>query len=265
MKLSHFLSKGIPMLLITTLILFLNSCGTKNIFQTSTDPYDVTEPTSPSSTPSGKSVHIKSYETLSYTDAPNKNSSIKIQYPNFSGDNVDALNKLVYDKAKSLGQLDPSYTSDTGLTADYQSAVTLQNSKIVSIVFWGESAIAGGAFPSNYIYMLNIDLQTMKEVTLTDLYLLNDDFQKVFFDKAFFPTDPMTSEESIFKDTLQLLTPEYNDSFMSPEKFSFYLKKNGIVISSPADHASGDHFEAELKYGDIQQFYISKQNYWENQ
>lgn len=281
MKTTYFLRKAVSMLLLTTLILTLTSCGTTSNSQASTGdnstktspspmvtpkPDSTTQQPSPSPTPANKSVHIDSYETLTYADAPNKNSSVKIQYPNFSGDNIDTLNKLVYDKAQSLAQLDSTYTSDTGLTANYQSAVTLQNSKIVSIVFWGESGIVGGAFPYYHIYTLNIDLQTMKEVILKDLYVLNDDFQKVFFQKTFFPTDPITSgDESAFNDTLKVLTPEYDDSFKSSDKFSFYLKKDSIVISAPVDHASGDHFEAELKYGDIQQFYIAKQNYLENQ
>jgi hypothetical protein len=204
-----------------------------------------------------------------YTETPNKNSSIKIQYPVFTGEGFDALNKLIYDKVQSFAQVDTSlFPDDTGLTIDYESAVTLQNNKIVSMIFWGYSNVEGSAYPVNNLIPLNVDLQTMKEVTLKDLYTTNTDFEKVFFDKAFFPTDPITSyDKATFKDMLKLQSPEYQtvDPFSIPDNVTFFLKPDGIVLSLPAIHATGsDHLEAQLKYSDIQQFYIPSQNYWEN-
>ncbi len=209
----------------------------------------------------------QSYTISIYTDAPNKNSSVKIQYPNFI--NNDTLNTLVYDKVKSFAQIDPSlFSSDAGLTVDYQSAVTLQNNKIVSIVFWGTSYIEGGAYTVNDLITLNVDLQSMKEITFKDLYKTNADFEKVFFDKAFFPENPLTSyDEASFPEMLKLQSPEYQtvDPFTIDDNISCFLKPDGVVLSMPAVHATGsDHFEAQLKYSDIQQFYQLEQNYWED-
>ena len=209
----------------------------------------------------------QSYTISIYTDAPNKNSSVKIQYPNFI--NNDTLNTLVYDKVKSFAQIDPSlFSSDAGLTVDYQSAVTLQNNKIVSIVFWGTSYIEGGAYTVNDLITLNVDLQSMKEITFKDLYTTNADFEKVFFDKAFFPENPLTSyDEGSFPEMLKLQSPEYQtvDPFTIDDNISCFLKPDGVVLSMPAVHATGsDHFEAQLKYSDIQQFYQLEQNYWED-
>nr|WP_314462628.1 hypothetical protein [uncultured Clostridium sp.] len=209
----------------------------------------------------------QSYTISIYTDAPNKKSSIKIQYPNFI--NNDTLNTLVYDKVQSFAKIDPSlFSSDAGLTVDYQSAVTLQNDKIVSIVFWGTSYIEGGAYSVNDLITLNIDLQSMKEITFKDLYTTNADFEKVFFDKAFFPANPLTSyDEASFPEMLKLQSPEYQtvDPFTIADNISCFLKPDGVVLSMPAVHATGsDHFEAQLKYSDIQQFYQLEQNYWED-
>ncbi|HWT75622.1 MAG TPA: hypothetical protein VN258_13030 [Mobilitalea sp.] len=211
----------------------------------------------------------ESYTMSVYSEAPNKNSSIKIQYPSFSGSDFDALNTLVYDKVQSFAKIDTSlFTSDTGLTIDYQSAVTLQNSKIISIVFWGTSNIEGGAYTVCNLIALNVDLQSMKEITLKDLYTTNADFEKVFFDSAYFPTNPITSyDEASFPEMLKLQSSEYQtvDPFSIADNVSYFLKPDGIVLSMPAVHATGcDHFEAQLKYSDIQQFYLLKQNYWEN-
>lgn len=211
----------------------------------------------------------ESYKMSLYTKSPNKNSSIKIQYPIFNDNNFDELNTLVYDKVQNFAQIDTSlFSSDTGLTIDYQSAVTLQNSKMVSIIFWGTSYVDGSAYMVNDLITFNVDLQSMKEITLKDLYTINDDFEKVFFEKAFFPTNPITScDEASFPEMLKLQSSEYQtvDPFSIEDNVSCFLKPDGIVLSMPAVHATGcDHFEAQLKYNDIQNFYLLKQNYWEN-
>lgn len=203
-----------------------------------------------------------------YTEAPNQNSSVKIQYPEFV-DN-DALNTLVYEKVQSLARIDTSlFSGDASLNMNYQSAVTLKNNKAVSIIFWGESSMEDEADPSSDLIALNIDLLTMKEITLKDLYTINADFETVFFDKSFFPENPVTSyDKDSFPEMLKLQSPEYQtvDPFLIEGNVSFFLKPDGIVLSMPASHATGsDHFEAQLKYSDIQSFYLPKQNYWEDQ
>jgi len=209
------------------------------------------------------------YEMLYYSKAPNKNSAIKIQYPRFNGIGFDTLNALIYSKVQGFAQIDLSmYTGNTGLTVDYQSAVTLQNNKIVSIVFWGSSYIEGGIHPFTDLIACNVDLSSMKEITFTDLYAADAGFEKVFFDKAFFPTKPVTSYEAArFSEMLKQQTPEDQSvsSFSYPNDISCFLKPDGIVLSMPAIHATGsDHFEAQLRYSDIQKFYRLGQKYWEN-
>lgn len=288
MKHVHFSKRAAMMLLTSVLLLILSACSQKGSVsgppgssESSSDGSAASQPPSKNSTlPSSGSGNEENqtggvnsssdkYKLLVYTEAPNKNSSIKIKYPSFSGDDVDALNTLIFDKVKSFAKIDTSlFPGDTGLTIDYQSAVTLQNNKIVSVIFWGSSYIEGGAYPVNNLIPLNVDLQSMKEITLKDLYTTNAEFEKVFFDKAFFPTEPITSyDKESFPEMLKLQSPEYQsvDPFTIPDNVSCFLKPDGIVLSMPAVHATGcDHFEAQLKYSDIQQFYLLKQNYWED-
>lgn len=209
----------------------------------------------------------QSFTMSIYTEAPNKNSSIKIEYPKFN-DN-DALNTLINDKVKGLAQIDTSlFSGDASLNVDYKSEVTLKNNKVVSIIFWGSSYIDDAAYPSNDLITLNIDLRSMKELTLKDLYTTNADFADVFFKKASFPENPITSyDKKSFPEMLKLQSPEYQtiDPFSDPDNIPFFLKPEGIVLSLPAVHATGsDHFEAQLNYSDIQSFYLLKQNYWED-
>ncbi|MDR1770758.1 MAG: hypothetical protein LBS02_08980 [Hungatella sp.] len=288
MKCLHFSKKTVAIQFLSVLLLLLSSCSQNSgasivpsssgsssiVLDSSQTPSEKSLQPSPGSgaaenqTSSTKSS-AQTYTMSVYTEAPNKNSSIKIQYPSFSGNGFDALNALIYNKVQSFAKIDTSlFSGNTGLTIDYQSAVTLQNSKIVSIVFWGSSYIEGGAYPVSNLITLNIDLQSLKEITFKDLYTTNAGFEKVFFNKAFFPENPITSyDKASFPEMLWLQSPEYQtvDPFSIPDNVSCFLKPDGIVLSMPAVHATGsDHFEAQLKYSDIQQFYLLGQNYWEN-
>lgn len=213
-------------------------------------------------------VEDTGYSILVYTEAPNKNSLISIQYPFFEGEGKEILNNLILTKVQEFAQIDSSlFPEDAGLTIDYQVEITLQNAKIVSIVFWGTSSISGGAYETNDMIPFNIDIQTMKEISFEDLYVANDDFQKVFFEKAYFPTSPITSYDEVsFAEMLKLQSPEYQSisPFSILGNVSCFLKQDAIVLSMPSVHATGsDHFEAQINYDDIEAFYLLEQKYWD--
>lgn len=213
-------------------------------------------------------IAAKPYSMMFYTNAPNQTSSVKIEYPVFSEDKFNALNALIYTKVENLAQIDTSlFSKEADLNIDYQSAVTLLNSKAVSIIFWGLSSIEGAAYPINNLIAFNIDLASMEEITFEDLYIANTDFTNIFFNKAFFPANPITSyDEASFGEMLKLQSPEYQsvNPFSISGNVSCFLKPDGIVLSMPAAHATGnDHFEAQLKYEDIDEFYLLENKYWE--
>lgn len=202
----------------------------------------------------------KGYEMKLYTEAPNPKSTVSIQYPHFY--NNDSLNSLVQKKIQAILEYPSSYYPQFGFTADYKATVTLDNKKMVSILFVGNVAIEKGK-PGTVIATLNVDLSSMRDMKLADLYNINEDFEKVYFEKSFYPTTLVSSyTESEFKELLSLQSRENNA--MGPFAFiddgSCFLKSDGIVISVPASGV--DHFEAQLNYNDIQQFYRPSQNYW---
>ena len=189
---------------------------------------------------------------------------IQIQYPRFTGEGTEALNALVFEHVQRMSDLE---ANPEDVTLDYQAAVTLYNSRIVSIVFWGYGDIFGSAHPFTALYPLNIDLATLQQVTIGDLYTIDTGLEAVFFEKAYFPTDPVTSYSAdVFADMLELQTPAYQpfSLFSEPGYISCFFKPDGLVFILPAVHATGsDHFEAEVPYADIQPFYLPAQNYWE--
>lgn len=188
-------------------------------------------------------VMENTYSLSVYTEPPNQNSSIRIQYPVFAGDGKE------------------------GLIIDYQSAVTLQNERAASMIFWGSRSIEGALYETDSLISLNIDLQTLEEITFEDLYSVDGNFEKIFFEKAYFPTEPITSyDESGFTEMLMLQSPEYQaiSPFSMEGNVRCFLKPEGIVLSMPTVHATGsDHFEAQLNYSDIDKFYKPELKYWD--
>jgi hypothetical protein len=206
------------------------------------------------------STAAKGYEMLFYTPT----RSIRIQYPRFTGAGMDALNGVILSRVLQM------VPSTAGVTMDYQAAVTLKNSKIASMIFWGYTNVDGSAHPYTELVALNVDLSTLRQIGLTDLYVVNAEFEKVFFKKAYFPVNPITSYAA---DTFQEMLWMQTETYQGVSPFSApglpyvvcFLKPGGVVLSMPAMHATGsDHLEAELKYGDIQQFYRLAQKYWED-
>lgn len=209
-----------------------------------------------------------SYEMKLYTKTSNPDSTVNISYPVFSGSNAEEINSIILAQVQDMALLDPSFFPENPkMNASFQSAVTLQNSKIISIVFWGSYDIEASQFPTTNLYALNIDLTSLQLIPLKDLYTVNEEFENVFFEKAFFPDNPVTSyHEEDFPEMLKLQTPEYTlpGPFSNPDSIGYFFKPEGIVLSMPAVHASGsDHFEAELLYSDIQEYYLPEEVYWE--
>ena len=209
----------------------------------------------------------ESYIIKIYTDSPNVNSSVYVEYPYFYGKNFSKLNTIIYDKVITLGT-DDSITSnsDTGLISNYQVAVTLQNSKVVSMVFWGSRYFTDSQHPWSNLVGFTVDLLTMEEIKLSDLFPLDDlEFRKTFFEHAIFPGDPITSYG---EKNFEAFFPRYPYHLPLENIYNyggnFYLKPEGVVISRAATHATGnDHMEALLTYDFAESYYLLDQFYWD--
>lgn len=216
--------------------------------------------------PSSPMPAYQGYTLLTYTDAPNPKSAVRIQYPRFNGAGMEALNEAVYQKVLRMARepLD-IFGQEAGLTCDYQCAVTLFSGKMVSMIFWGSSQMEGGNHPNEDLIPFNVDLTAMREVALADLYSMDANLGNVFFQKAFFPSAPVTSfSADRFPEMLRMEAESFRDSFLYPDSVACFLKPDGIVLSLDAIHATGnDHFEGQLRYGDIQGFCRLGENYWQ--
>ncbi len=231
--------------------------------------YEHSEPPSPCETQKqSQEQEEPAYEMKHYTQAQNEHSSVSIEYPVFYGmENSKELNEIILETVQNMSTLAPElFPLDTQYTFSYQSRVTFRNSDIVSIVFWGTQDIEVSAFPTSTLKTLNIDLESLKTVALTDLYNIDENFKELFFEKSFYPSVPVSNyEESDFSEMLKLQTDEYRSvsQFSLPDTITFFLTPEGIVLCLFASHDVGDHFEAELSYDDIQSHYIGKYHFEE--
>lgn len=209
----------------------------------------------------------ENYTILAYTELPNADSSVYVEYPWFQGEEFAELNELIYDKVLELGTIDTDTAHpDWGLIADYQAEVTFQNSRVVSIVFWGDGYFTTSNHPWGNLRGLTVDLETMEEIQLGDLYPFEDrEFRKLFFSYAAFPGEPVTGyEEADFFEFFPRF-PYYTPlEDIAAGTDNFFLKPEGVVISLPAVHATGsDHMEALLPYSLVMDLYLPDRNYWE--
>lgn len=204
------------------------------------------------------------YSMRAYTEGPTARSSVRIQYPYFDGNS--SLNDMIYCKVQNIvSEIYGRYghDGDEGLTVDYQAAVTLNNKKMVSIIFWGQNEMESSMHESTDLVTLNIDLRTMQEITLSQMFKTDADFQEVFLNKCYYPSSPVTFDKTLFADMLAL--QKTNRPFNMPGNVQCFLKPDGIVLTMEGSWAYGsDHFEAQLNYKDIEQFYQSAVKYWEN-
>lgn len=210
------------------------------------------------------------YKIEMYREDMAANSFVQIEYPVFEGTENESLNMRIYERAQEVLKTEAeAFLKKEPWYVRYQGEVTLKNSKIASIVFWGESGTKETSGKRTSLTAVNIDLRTMQEVGLKDLYQTSEEFEKVLFEKAYFPENPVTSyEKDAFAEMLKLQLPEYRaqNPFEKEGSAQCFFKPEGLVLSLPSIHATGsDHFEAELSYSDIQSFYLREQNYWEEE
>jgi hypothetical protein len=212
------------------------------------------------------------YTMCTYTDG----STVSIQYPKFFGNGSDIVNDFIMQKVTNF---DKGWISPSDVTIDYKSAVTFQNSKIVSVIFWGSFFGKGAAHPGIILFPYNIDLATGKNINIRDMYTINADFENVFFAKAQYPSQnivPHNYDKAGFPSALKVIK---NDCLISYDYFTAtdkmypsqpgndvvgYLTTDGLVIDYPVIFAFGSTFDVQLSFRDIQRFYKLNQNYWES-
>lgn len=143
--------------------------------------------------------------------------------------------------------------------ADY--TITRMDERYVSVLFEGFYYMSRAAYPFTTAEGLVIDMQTLKAVSLTDLYTVDEAFANFVHDASDQYKQTVLAEKlgvspeqllggTVYPD-LENLT-EANTSARTSISVFMYPDSLGICI--PIQHALGDHYEITIPYEELETF-----------
>lgn len=239
--------KKIYLLLALLLVLTVSGCNKNNVKKTNTNAVD-----------QSTSVN-ENYEIVKEKYTSGK---MMVNYPQIKNLNDENKQKKINEliKAEAL-KIQDEYKEDMDnidLNLDYE--VMHKGSDIISVKYLGLAMLKSAAYPINKIYTANIDLYKEQVLKLSDVVNIDDNFVTTFKEGKYKPyIEGLNLEEAgALHDALDNF--EGNgliDEFKQPDA-KFYFTDNSLVVSAYAIHAMGDHFEMELKFGDLEDSLLIK-------
>lgn len=197
-----------------------------------------------------------SYKIISETYDNNKGT--KIIYPQIADLSDTEKQKELNEIIKNEALKGNNYYKDVdgNVTIDINYKIVCQEPELLSIIYSGVGNVSGAAHPSNLFYTTNLDIANRKNLRLSDIVNINDDFVKMLINGEF---KAVNSEyESEYKSDINMLTlDDWKKALLAADpldkmgsEFS-YMTKDSLGISIGVIHALGDHAEFEIKYKDI--------------
>lgn len=178
-------------------------------------------------------------------------SNIKIPYPTFNNiNNKDKVNELVLNYIKNIDNL---YNNDgTSLNINYQ--VMFQNNKYISIYFSGDINSSTAAYPSKFRSTLNINVEKVSRMTLTEVANINEKFINTFsksLESKFESLGAQMPDTFKPKNLNTLLHQADNNAISDVQS---YFTSNEVVIILSVPHAIGDYIEVRIPKSSIDSY-----------
>ncbi|RDU23827.1 polysaccharide deacetylase family protein [Anaerosacchariphilus polymeriproducens] len=203
----------------------------------------------------------KTYELKSETF---KENEVIIEYPQLTNytdaDAQEKINGIIKENALRYkqtfaGEGDP-------VTYELKYEAMKQDSDFLSIRFLGYVSYQQSLHPNNFIYTLNIDLKKQLVIKLSDLLTINQDLaDSLKQGKYIGPHEEQSPElleyvKSELNATdnegwIQNLTNADSTDVNKDIDYFSYWTNNGVVITIPVSHASGDYAEIEIPYNNL--------------
>ena len=182
--------------------------------------------------------------------------NMSVEYPVFRGSGAEEVNARLRERAEELCTIQYEEYPQSALSGEYRCAVTLQNERVLSLIFWGWSYIEGGIHPWTDLIPMNLDLQTLESFKLSALYRMDDPgFAQRCYAQGGYPGEPDTCygpelyEEAFAHERDESRSLQYADNGS--------LKPEGVVVSAAADHFTGsDHIEILVPWDALTDFYV---------
>ena len=186
-------------------------------------------------------INVKGYLV---SKAVYSSGNISIKYPVVSGlgDVEETANNIIYTKVMLMAGY---YIEPINPTIELSYTIKKLDSNILSIVYEGYGSDEGLAYPINFFYTTNIDLNTGTALSLSDLAVVDDDFIVAL---KIAPTlnnnnipnyfNSLSDEDILYK---------LNNSDQQDAEVSSYICEDGTIgISVQVNHAMGDHLEYQV-------------------
>jgi len=181
--------------------------------------------------------------------------NIWIKYPQLSGSNsnLNEINQTIKNYAKDYIYNNYSvYAPPAGfISIEIEYEITLSSCDLFSVVFYGYGNAKKAAHPNNEFFTLNINLQDAKQILISDLYQVDDNFITACLE--------LWKSPKALKKIERVELPEEKVLYLADENlksntFSIYLTDDSLGITFNVSHAIGDHMEIEIPYQGISEF-----------
>jgi hypothetical protein len=188
---------------------------------------------------------------------------VSINFPQIIGlkDNSKQtqINDLLKNEALSIVENVYGDPEDVTIKIDYK--VMMQTKNLLSIQYSGFGYSNGASYPTDYLYTINIDLEKVIKLRLSDLVKVDAGFVRKFRQYKVEKSPENEIKAVAFKYIIEshtdadLITSfkRADSSYLNGGTFS-YLTNDSLGISMEVPHVSGDHVEIELKYQDIKEY-----------
>ena len=175
------------------------------------------------------------------------NLNYKITYPQLEENRYEINEKITefaMKTVKELGYEVPLYNKEYEFyeerTIEENYKIMLQSKDILSVVITGYYNIKGTAHPSHTARTLNIDLNTGKEINISERYNINEEF----IDKML-----QSAKEQVDIDIYEYIKEMSNENILEYCKTTdtMFLMEDGVGIYYETIYALGGFVEIEIE------------------
>ncbi len=173
---------------------------------------------------------------------------------NFVSEKIESICDKNFTLRSSETDLVESERLYTDYYIDITGKISHQSTDIISIIFEGMLNQKDAAHPIHLLFTLNFHPETLKTVSLSDRYILDETLYQAFAQQAKadiraqaggqLPED-FISEMICSKDS-------FLDGLATEDEFCYYYTENKVGFSYPVSFALGGHIEVELSYSLLQ-------------
>jgi len=211
------------------------------IFNSQIEPFDADREVS------GLANDASSNANMIETQATFEQGDISIIYPQFESsedaERIQELNDMIRDYALNI--LEPLEGDFDDFTIDITYRIPLLTDDFISIIFEGYYGMRGAAGPSLMFYTLNVNLETMQRVTLSDVVHVDEGFANLLLDGEFTLVNQASLSILEDLDTERMLARLLNAD--SHDAFSYYTEDK-LGISLVVGRGAGHNVVLEILY-----------------